>query len=243
MHKQILVAIATIGFVTAVVGQTQAPLPGTGSSAPNTSSSALNNLDSKLDVHIGGGPATPVGTTSNFAGLNGNVQVGAGYKFNRHSSIVGEFFWQGLPPNRKAIVQILQAGVTPNLQLHTSSNVYAMTAEYMYRREGTRFGYYGIGGGGWYDRYSQLKNYTIAPGTVCTSYWDWWGFQCATGLVPTDNVLATKGVNSIGVNVGGGLTIRLGDSGLKVYIESRYHYAPSNRLSTQMVPVTFGFRW
>jgi hypothetical protein len=113
----------------------------------------------------------------------------------------------------------------------------------MYRVEGVRFGYYVIGGGGWYYRHAKLQNYNPVSGTVCGTYWDWWGFACVGGYVPTDNVLATHGVSSGGVNAGVGFTIRVVDPGLKFYLEARYHYAPSNRISTQVIPVTFGVRW
>lgn len=198
--------------------------------------------ESKLDVHIGGGPATPLNPTARFAGLDANFQVGAGYKINLHNSIVGEFFWQGLPANRGALLPLIEAQQGTGSFGHTV-DVYAMTAEYMYRREGARFGVYGIAGGGWYDRYAKLTQYTVAPGVVCTPYWDWWGYYCQNGYVSTNNTLATHGVNSFGVNGGVGFTIRLHPSGLKLYVESRYHFANGGRISTQLLPVTLGFRW
>lgn len=198
---------------------------------------------SKLDFHVGGGPATPLNPTARYAGVGANVQLGAGYKINLHNSIVGEFFWQGLPSTRAALLPLVEAAVGSNSNFSHSVNVYAMTAEYMYRTEGARFGFYGIAGGGWYDRYAKLTNYTVSPGTVCTPYWTWWGYYCQAGFVSTSNTLATRGVNSLGLNAGGGFTIRLHPSGFKMYIESRYHYASAPRITTQLIPVTLGFRW
>ena len=43
---------------------------------------------------------------------------------------------------------------------------------------------------------------------------------------------------SLGGNLGGGLTVRLGQSPLKFYSEVRYHYAPHDGVATSVVPVT-----
>jgi hypothetical protein len=67
----------------------------------------------------------------------------------------------------------------------------------------------------------------------------WWGYASQGGSV----VLASTGISSGGLN--GGLGITVGQaSGLKFYIEARYHYSPQGaRVSTQILPVTMGIRW
>jgi len=198
---------------------------------------------SGFTMNIGGGIGVPLNPSARFAGLGGAFQVGAGPRLNKHSSIIGEFMWHGLPPNRGAFAPIVNPQVTNN-SFGASVNLYALTANYMFHIEGHRYGYYVIGGGGWYYRYAQLQNYTVAPGTICSPSWDWWGYVCQSGLVPTSNVLAARGVSSGGVNVGAGVTIRLTGAGLKFYMEARYHYSPQGgNISTQIVPVTFGIRW
>jgi len=197
-------------------------------------------------MHIGGGIGVPLGTMSDFAGISGAFQVGAGPNLNSHSSIVGEFMWHGLPPNSRVLATLVNpliaAGLPKNFS--TSHNLYALTANYMYHRDGQRYGYYVIGGGGWYYRHTALNNYTVVPGTVCQPTWEWWGYTCTAGLVSTSTTLATRGVSSGGMNAGLGITIALGDSGVKYYMEARYHYSPQGgRISTQAIPVTFGFRW
>jgi len=188
----------------------------------------------------------PLGNTSKFAGISGAFQFGAGPNLAAHSSIVGEFMWHGLPPTRnvlQAVVNpLIAAGLPSNVS--TSTHLYALTANYMYHRDWHRYGYYFIAGGGWYFRHSALNNYTVQPGTVCQPVWDWWGYTCQSGFVSTTNTIATKGVSSGGMNGGVGITISLGDSGFKYYMESRYHYSPQGgRIATQIIPVTLGFRW
>jgi len=215
--------------------------------------------ESPFNFHIGGGFGVSVNPTANFAGLGGAFQVGGGPNLTKHQSIVGEFMWQGLPPTRNALLPVANALCLLNspvvnpltasvpcsvASINATDNLYALTANYMYRIEGERFGYYVIGGGGWYYRSAQLKIPTLAPGTVCAPSWDWWGYSCVNGLISTDTTLASRAVSSGGVNVGVGLTLRVTQSGLKFYMEARYHYSPQGgRISTQIVPVTFGFRW
>ena len=159
--------------------------------------------------------------------------------------------WHGLPPNRNALLPILNAlcllnpPPAPNLpcsvaSIHATDNVYALTANYMFHREGKLFGYYVTGGGGWYYRHASLESFSVPSGTVCVPGWTWWGYTCQNGFVAT---LASGGISSGGVNGGLGLTV--GQAlGLKFYIEARYHYSPQGgRVSTQILPVTLGIRW
>jgi len=237
---------AFIGIGLLVLLRTM-PAQGQGQEPPPDFNQAQN---SPLNFHIGGGIGVPLNPTATFAGINGAFQVGGGPNLNRHSSLVGEFMWHGLPPTRNALLPILNSLCPPSAgstacscgSLQATDNLYALTANYMFHVEGQRFGYYLIGGGGWYYRHAQLKNFTVPPLTVCQPIWDWWGYSCQAGFV--SNTLATRGVSSGGINGGGGFTFAVTDSGVRFYIEARYHYSPQGgRVSTQIVPVTFGFRW
>uniref|UniRef100_Q01YP2 Uncharacterized protein n=1 Tax=Solibacter usitatus (strain Ellin6076) TaxID=234267 RepID=Q01YP2_SOLUE len=193
---------------------------------------------SKFNFNIGGGVMTPINPTANYVGLSGNFAVGAGYNINKGNSIIGEFQWNGLPPN-----QVLQLPGLP----FGNINLYSITTNY--RRQVERighspFGVYVIAGGGWYYRHISIdKNYVVPPSTVCSPAYIWWGYGCDTGSFIVSETIASKGNSAGGVNAGTGFTIRLSDSGWKFYVESRYNYAFSNRVATTFVPVTFGFRF
>lgn len=193
---------------------------------------------SKFAFNIGGGVSTPLSPSSNYAGISGNFDVGAGYNIDKANSIIGEFSWNGLPPN----VRMLHPVLSP----FGSVNQYSITPNYRHqwdRLGGSHFGVYLIGGGGWYYRHASInKNFVVAPGTPCAPAFTWWGFMCTnSGFVNTVQ-LASKGTSMGGLNVGGGFTIRISDSGWKFYVESRYNYAWS-RIPSTFVPVTFGFRF
>lgn len=205
---------------------------------------------SQVNLHIGGGIGVPLNPTGKFAGIGGTFQAGAGPNFGIHHSIVGEFMWHALPPNQSALLPVVNAlcilnpPVPPSTvcsaaSINATDNVYALTANYMYHKDGKRFGYYAIGGGGWYYRKAQLKNFAVPLGTPCVPAWGWWGYSCQNGSV----VLVSSGVSSGGINGGLGFTVGM-TSGLKFYMEARYHYSPQGgRVSTQILPVTMGIRW
>ena len=193
---------------------------------------------SKLAFNIGGGVSTPLSPTSNYAGISGNFDVGAGYNIDKKNAILGEFSWNGLPPD----VRLVHPVNSP----FGSVNQYALTANYRHqwsRLGGSRFGVYLIGGGGWYYRHASVnKNFVVESGTVCVPAFTWWGFACTNGGFVDTVQIAAKGTSMGGINAGGGFTIRLSDSGWKFYVESRYNYAWS-RIPSTFIPVTFGFRF
>jgi Outer membrane protein beta-barrel domain len=194
---------------------------------------------SKFAFNTGGGVSTPLSPTSNYAGVSGNFQAGAGYNIDKTNSIIGEFAWNGLPPN----ITTLHPAGTP----FGSVNQYSLTANYRHqwdRLGGSHFGVYLIGGGGWYYRHASLnRDFVVAPGTVCTPVFTWWGLTCTNGGFVNTVQRGARGTSMGGINAGGGFTIRISDSGWKFYVESRYNYAWSSRVPSTFIPVTFGFRY
>ena len=177
----------------------------------------------------------PLNPTANYAGVGGNFIGGGGYNINKHSSIVGQFMWAGLPPSVSARAQ-LNGG-------SASVNLFSLTANYKYRSDfGKTFGYYLIAGGGWYYRRSSVSKSTFIPtDTVCQPIWFWYGFTCSDGFVNTVGI--AQGTSAFGANGGVGLTLRVRNSPWKFFLESRYNYAASRFIATQVAPVTFGFEY
>lgn len=191
--------------------------------------------EGKLNFSAGGGINVPLNPTANFAGVGGNFVGGGGYNLNKHNAIVGQFMWGGLPPTVGARAQLLGGSA--------SINLFSLTANYKYSNSfGPTFGYYFIGGGGWYYRHASVSKSTFIPtDTVCEPIWIWYGFTCSDGFVNTRTI--GSGTSSFGANGGLGFTIRVKETGWKFFIESRYHYANSRAISTQVIPVTFGFEY
>jgi hypothetical protein len=217
MPKTIAITIALIGLSCAVSALAQ-----------------NQNEDGKLNFSMGGGLTVPVNPIARFAGVGGSFLAGGGLNLDQHNSIVGQFMWNGLPPSVGAIAQL--NGISKSV------NLYSMTADYKYRtRFGKTLGAYVIIGGGWYYRNSNIsRSVFVNTPTVCQPIYGYYGFTCSDGFVNTVGVSA--GTSSFGANGGIGLTVRIKD-GWKFFIESRYVYAASRFIATQVAPVNFGFEF
>ncbi len=203
---------------------------------------AARAQDSKINTNVGAGPNVPLNPAARLVGVSANVVVGVGYNFTKHHSFVGQFMWAGLPPTRDALRPIWL--LTDRRDIHGSANLYTVTANYRLQKQGKTFGAYLITGGGMYVRHAKLsREFIVGNETVCAPLWGWWGFRCSSGFVTDDVTLVSNTSTVFGGNGGVGFTIRLNEEGYKFYMEARYHYAPTSRVNTQIIPVTFGFSW
>jgi hypothetical protein len=217
MLKTIAIAIALIGLSGAVPALAQ-----------------NQDEEGKFNFSMGGGLTVPMNPIARFAGVGGSFLASSGVNLNQHSSILGQFMWNGLPPSVGAIEQL--NGISKNV------NLYSMTADYKYRTGfGKTFGAYVIVGGGWYYRNSNIsRSVFVNTPTVCQPIYGYYGFTCSDGFVNTVGVSA--GTSSFGANGGVGMTIKI-KRGWKFFMESRYVYAASRIIATQVTPVVFGFEF
>jgi opacity protein-like surface antigen len=198
--------------------------------------SARAQDERKWSINGGAGFGVPVAGTSDFVETNANIVVGGGYDFTRIIGVTGEFMWQGLSVRDNNILQI---GA-----LNAKSNLYSVTGNIRLTvPTGGKFGAYAIGGTGWYRRSDSLNRNVVVPGTVCVPAWGYWVPVCVNGLVPAEQVLASRSDDVLGANGGAGITYKVMESGMKVYAESRFHYAPTEQVFTRVVTTTFGVRW
>ena len=188
----------------------------------------------RWNFNIGGGPGFPLSTAADFANTGGHFAIGGGPNFGPRFGVNAEFMWHDLPIKQSVISRLQVPGA--------SARQYALTFNGMLRPSTPgRLGGYFIGGIGWYHRSGELTAPTVVPGTVCPSFWVWWG-ACVSGLFPANAVLASSSSDAFGGNVGGGVTVRIGDGQTKFFTEVRYHHAAHDP-STDLLPLTFGFRW
>jgi hypothetical protein len=186
--------------------------------------------------NVGGGVGFPLSDTSRFVGNGGHFVVGGGRNFRPALAVDTEFMWLDMPPKRSILNQI---GAPDG-----SARTYALTLNGILRiPTKRRFGAYVIGGGGWYHRSGELTAPAVKPGTICTPFWGWWGVTCVNGLIPVNVVLASRSSDAGGGNIGGGITIPIGEGQTNFYVEVRYHHAAHSDASTDSLPLTFGFRW
>ena len=132
----------------------------------------------------------------------------------------------------------------PNQDLTGSGNFFSLTANYRYELRGKSVGVYFIGGGGWYHRSASLSEEVVTgQGVSCSPEWLWWGFNCSSGLVTSNQTITSFSVSSMGANAGVGFTAKIGEPRYRFYVEARYNYAPTKNTTTQFIPITAGVRF
>lgn len=198
--------------------------------------------DSKINTNMAMNLTVPLNPLANFANFGWGFALGAGYNISPRNAIVGEFLWNRIYPSNSALAPLRAALDSRDLNGH--SNLYAITANYRFELRGRTAGVYFIGGGGFYYRSTSLSRSVVTgTTTTCTRVWLFWGFSCSSGVVSSDQTLASTSSGAFGANGGIGITFKVAEPRYRFYIEARYHYAPTTPVSTQLIPITFGIRF
>jgi hypothetical protein len=188
---------------------------------------------SKFAFELGAGFTEPVQHTDGRADVGFNITAGAGYNFTKSVGILGEFGYNRLALSTATLTSV---GVPDG-----NGHIYSATLEpIVHFNGGGRCGAYLIGGGGFYRRTVEFTAPTV--GTV--NLFDPFYGVIYPAAVPATQVLASFVQNKGGLNIGGGIEVRVkGDSNAKIFAEARYHYIYTTPVRTTILPVTFGFRW
>jgi len=197
----------------------------------------------KINSNMGGVATFPLSPTSKFVHTSWGLAAGVGYNVSPHHSFIGEFMWSALYPSGSSLQPIRVALNDNSITGH--SNLYTLTGNYRYEWQGKLLGTYFIGGGGWYYRTIGFTTRSVTSGsdTPCAPAWMWWGFTCASGTVTANQTIGGYDSSVFGGNVGIGFTIKVGDPSYRIYIEPRYHYAPTKNVTTQLMVITVGIRY
>ena len=198
--------------------------------------------DSKLNTNLAMSFSVPLNPIAKFTNFGWGTTVGAGYNLNRHNAIIGEFLWNRLYATPEVLAPVRLALNSADVNGH--ANLYALTANYRFEMRGQKLGTYFIAGGGVYHRSVSLtQQVPSGTATTCTPAWGWWGFSCSSGVVTTDVTLASSASTAWAANGGIGFTVKVGEPRYRMYVEARYHYAPTARINTQIIPITMGIRF
>ncbi len=170
------------------------------------------------------------------------LSAGAGYNFTRRHALVGDFLWNWLYPTNQTLRPIQIALQTNKVSGH--GNLFAFTGGYKLELRGRALGTYFIAGGGWYYRTASLSR-PVPDGTSigCIPAWVYWGYTCSSGLIVSNLTEVHSNASALGVNGGVGLTFRVSEAPYRMYVESRYHFAPTKNITTQMLIVSWGIRY
>ncbi len=203
-----------------------------------------HSLWSSLVFEAGGGFNGPIGSANNFITWGGNLNLGAGYRFNPKFSALLEYQFIDDKLPGKLIAETGATGGNAHIWSFTLAPVYEFFPK-------SSNDLYATGGYGFYRKVTNFTN--PAPAQYC-SY-----FYC--GVTYVNQVAGHFSSNQGGWNIGGGYEHRLGgmygESRVKLFTEVRYLDVLTPSISTQpnglntvtvnsgthLLPVTFGVRW
>lgn len=190
--------------------------------------------DNGFTFKVGGGYTPAVSNFANRVDNGWNVVAGAGYRFNRWTSLLGEFGYNNLGVNQNVLNNLSVPDGTARVWSVTAQPVFHLTPSE------SRFGAYVTAGGGFYRRTVEFTQPTTSFVTV---YDPWFGYYGNVG-VPTNEVLGSFSSNAGGVNGGVGLSALLSSSsGVRLFVEGRYHHAFTSRSGISYIPLTVGLSW
>jgi hypothetical protein len=209
--------------------------------------------DPPVRFNIGGGFTVPVSDVSERFSTGGMFNIGVifeppgspnfgmqiEYAFNR---LAGEETTIPLYPTPVDVI-----GGTTLIESHHSMH-YVSFNGILKPSAQPAFGAYAIGGAGMYYRSVSLTTPDVGYTTWCDPYW----YVCYPTLVEVDRIIGDRGGWDPGINLGGGVSMRIGEQSV-FYVETRWHYmwgpevtdgeGVTRKADGQYFPVTFGFRF
>ena len=182
-------------------------------------------------VDLAAGGVAPTGDLSGRLTAGFGVNAGVGYQFWPWFDLLGEIGFAGLgvPPS------LLQEAQAPDGHGH----LLTISAEPRFQLRLTRrFSGFVEGGAGWIRRNVALTEPAVQDIGFADPFYGDFSTQ-----VQTDIVLSSTTRNAFGWNVGGGISVPLGDSGVDFFVDARYYHGPTAPRMTTFVPVTFGVHY
>ena len=185
--------------------------------------------------NVGGGASLPNGTTEKYVrGGGGVVAAGVARNYSKYFGLRLDVQWDNLPLRASA----LQAAQAPGATDH----VYSLNLGPIINVPVTKdWGGYILGGAGFYHRSGKLDSSTAIPGSGCNGFFTWWG-HCFAGSLPLSGNFLHSSQNEFGENFGAGITRKVRPN-IEFYAEFRYLHGKHNNITTDVRPITIGFRW
>ena len=204
-----------------------------------------------VDVNIGAGFTIPYSDAKESFGTGGNFQFGvtlnassnigiqANYGYTRFGSKDIPATVGNLPASGTAIVSSVP--LTINHTMHDGDFSLVLSGP-----KDRKAAPYALFGGGVYHQIINVTTPSVGLATVC----DPWIYICYPIPVEVDKIIGERTSTDFGINVGGGVTVRVGAA--RFYAEVRYlhTYGPEVATGSTTVkangnywPFTFGFKF
>ena len=186
---------------------------------------------SRFTGFVGGGFTNPVNPIGSRLDTGWNIAAGAGLNANHHFSMMLDFMFNDTPINQTFLNQVQAPDGHVRVWGFTLDPVVHLTQE-------GPVDLYLTGGGGIYHRTVEYTQPSFQTGIF---FDPWFGFYPAT--FGTNEIIGSYGQYKGGIDGGAGVSFKLGAGNVKVFAEARYHHIFTRNVATDILPVTFGFRW
>ncbi len=183
--------------------------------------------------YVGGGPSFPLNPIGTRLDNGWNISAGAGVT-GRWAGINLNFMFNDFGINQNALNQVQAPNGSTRIWAFTLDPVIHLTPS-----ESSPVDFYVTGGGGIYHRTIEFTQPAVATVTV---FDPWWGIVYPANIL-TNQVIGSFGVYKGGVDGGAGVAFRLGQSHAKLFAEAKFHHMFTNRVDTNLIPLTVGIRW
>jgi opacity protein-like surface antigen len=183
----------------------------------------------RFTFDLGAGFTQGIGTTGRSIDNGWDLQAGVGYNFAPRFGVKLDLGYSDFGINGTTLATI---GV-PDGAMHAFS---ATLDPVIHTNLNKHFDFYITGGGGIYHRYTEFTQPSTA---IVPGFYPYYGFYPTA--VPVSQILGSYSSNKPGVDIGIGVQFGTKFQG-KFFAEAKYNHVFDN-ISTNYLPVTFGFRW
>jgi hypothetical protein len=201
-----------------------------------------DNSFSHIAFEAGVGFSTPLGNTTDVNKLGYSFLVGGGYNFNKRFGALIEYRFDDLGIQDSVLNQIAAAAAAAGDDISNglsgNTHVWSLTLNPVYNLNTKgHFGGYVTGGGGFYRKLTSF-NTPVFEGYYYDYYYG--GYVPSYGTATVSHYSSNQG----GLNIGGGVSWKPNpDQHGAIFADVRYEWLDSPGNSTQILPVTFGYRW
>lgn len=164
--------------------------------------------------NVGAGVSPLVGAIHNRLSDGWHITGGGGYQFSRYFETNLQFTYDGFGVQP---VVLNELGVPGG-----DSHMWSISLDPKLRLSGgdRSVDPYIVGGVGYYRRTVEFTAPTVGRVFLFDPFFD----TFFSTLVPADQVLGNITRGGVGGSLGAGFDVRLGQAGLKLFVEARYHY-------------------
>jgi opacity protein-like surface antigen len=214
--------------------------------------SPVRAQDKPIHVNLGGGLTMPLSDVKERFGEGGHFNIGVVFEPTPTFGLGVEYSYNGLS-GKETQINLFPTpnAITPSGTgiIESHHNMQYISFNGMLRPAGdSSVKPYFTGGAGFYYRAVSLTTPSVGYTTYCDPYW----YVCYPALVQVDRIIGDRNSWDPGINIGAGVTIKMGDSAA-FYVEGRYHYmwgpeftngaGEKVKANGQYFPLTFGFRF